>query len=385
MSVLICLDTSSLSKGGLQSAKLRELLAEAARLEVAVCVTPIILEEWAHASTVRIRESLRKLREHAAEIGRMLGREPLDVEAVDLQVVGDRLRETHRRWLAEAGVRTIASADLDLGALLEQSLTHLAPFSEGDRGFRDAAIVEAALAHAAANGLTRVLFVTEDGAWAGVNDRAARANLAAQAVGLDGAQDVLKGLLQALHAERIGRLQPKALAFLEANRETVFAHVRQLPIGLAVIEDALHRIQGYEEAELVEIGPVQPYAFGTVYPSPYPPVEFPGRYGFAFTVESQVDVVVRKPRYSIGVLFGPPIALDRGLTAQELADVKREFYRQTVGYEHETVTVKELGSFVRATVTETGAADEQYADLRILEDSNPSFAVPARVPDARPK
>jgi hypothetical protein len=71
--------------------------------------------------------------------------------------------------------------------------------------------------------MTRVVFVTEDGAWHGVDQRAKPVSLTAHVVGLDAARDTLKELNRELHAARIERLQSKALAFLEANRDMILS------------------------------------------------------------------------------------------------------------------------------------------------------------------
>jgi predicted nucleic acid-binding protein len=133
--LLLCLDTSSLERARLESAKLRELLAEASRLSVVVCVTEIVLDELPRISADKIREKYEAVREGAAEIGRRLGRESLHVEEIELgQDLETRLRDTHRQRFADFDVVVVPTVPMDLPTLLEQSHRISRPSPRGTRG-----------------------------------------------------------------------------------------------------------------------------------------------------------------------------------------------------------------------------------------------------------
>jgi hypothetical protein len=146
--------------------------------------------------------------------------------------------------------------------------------------------------------------------------------------------------------------------------------VRQREVSLVSIEHALRDRLDTRFATIVRLGPIEPYAFGTAYPtSSVRTVD--GRYDFAFMVLSRIDVVVREPRLSLAMVFGPPLALGSGMSERELLEAKEFFNRQAVGYEEQTVTL-ELREFIRATVVNTGPNDENYSDLQLMRTTMPA-------------
>lgn len=178
------LDANSLSlPTGLLSADLEWLASWCAHFNIPLCVPRVAFEEMVHRAVSSLGEASSKLTSYRPFVKSLDALKTKAMIEEMLASVGERLNEL--------SITYAETPKLDQAALLEMAIHHVAPFAaNGDRGFKDAVILQTALEYCLRHDLKNAYVVSNDAAY---TDEAIRRRFSEKGVSLT----ILKTLREA--------------------------------------------------------------------------------------------------------------------------------------------------------------------------------------------
>jgi PIN domain len=139
-----------------------EVRSLAQKANMGLYVPELVADEWTG----------HMLREIGSKVGKATSAlrflRSFGIDAPEAPDLADKVRSRSdmKEWvgarLAEINFRILPHAEIRLEDLIKQALEHRAPFTAGDKGFRDTLIVESIISHAATMEDPKVLVVTTD-------------------------------------------------------------------------------------------------------------------------------------------------------------------------------------------------------------------------------
>jgi hypothetical protein len=360
-------DTNVMRKAGylLSSPWVQQLCALACDLGIGLYLPRLVVEEWVFDICQKGLEALSQLRKNRDELNRWIGQEVIVLEHPSESEVVRALKTSYSSRLVAAGFQTIENATPDLQMLLTRAVEKVPPFQAGDKGFRDAVIVESILAHAAANhAAERVIVASEDAAFCKGVSALAQAALNIQTCDVGALNKTIEESLDETLQQLREHEAAVALEFLNDNRPIIFEHVHHCRISAWMLKLGRNELDPLWNATIKRVNSVEPQDIRNALP----------RHGFLaqpagtknipilFSVVLSLNLTV-SPVNPARLFGGPtiPLAAPAEVPETYFNDPKLPFVVESgITIEHELS--------LRATATRTDDAAHPLGDLRIVED-----------------
>ena len=352
---------------------LAEIAEIANRFHMGLFVPQLAAEEWIARCCADAAKLMNRLRGDARQLGTLLNREPLDVEDIVESELRTAVRDVQAQRLVDIGFQTIPTPDVDLDGLIQLFLAKTPPFSDGDKGFKDAIILEAIVQHACKdNRLDHVIIASGDRIFghAAIARRFAEAGTTVHIAGGDpkdvlaGTVGMLKSMIDDAGRELMTRYFEKTMAFAQGHEREVFDFVLEhatlsmsLLKGLTRGQERDLDDRKLDYSRIVSIDVIRPKTITTAFVfRGFPKDRSDGRVTMHIHVAIEIDVTIDTP-----TLFAEPrVPLTN---AQSLLDAQDGWRSPR---KEETLTVTRSIS-VRGSVAAEGVSAGDFTDLRLEE------------------
>lgn len=324
----------------------------------------VAFDEWLHALVENLKSCLVRSQNDAKFLESLLDRPVLDHKKPDVEKIVAEFREKHVKRVEAAGIQIAATPKLDIDSLLTQAVEKVPPFESGDKGFRDAVIVETVAQHATGNyDNPRILLISYDKAVQKSKRRFTDRGIVAVICSAEKALDVLNESMTEAYKEFRAFIENGALEFLLDHQDFVFEFITTSEIGLSGLERMMREVRPIGLPRIRRLDAVRPIKIASASPGfPSLGVELPtDRFSFPFEVEVEFDLTIE---YPLGRTVADlrSIPLSRPVSIEELPHPSPI----TRGPELETMTLK--GDIrVEATVGIDGSKDQTYKDLQMTK------------------
>lgn len=170
----------------LQVPELLSLREVADQVGTTLFVPELAVNEWMEHRVFEASAHIARMRTASETLGSMLKRRPLEFEDLSDQDLGRDVRQAMRVRLESAGLQVVATPRLDVAELCRLFVEKAPPFGAGDKGFKDAVIIETILRHAAQErGFRRIVVGSSDSKFghAEIAERFSESGVALEVVG----------------------------------------------------------------------------------------------------------------------------------------------------------------------------------------------------------
>lgn len=221
----IVFDTSSLRSENFpeMSAALRQLIEIAESLEIRLCIPDIVLKELEQKFIDDTSEGIGKiLGEHKKLKKLVQGKFSLPI--LEMEDVLSEYEKTVRNLMAANKLTTIPMPSLKADQLVDKAVKRVPPFEGGDKGFRDAMIIESIVEYGVDKDLDDFAFISHDKIFER-EEIASSAKL--RGINLHVEKKVsdmkerLVELLGSREKEALKEKEKKAMELLETNRDKI--------------------------------------------------------------------------------------------------------------------------------------------------------------------
>lgn len=224
----IYLDTNVLYSMNSPHSAFRDVLMVAAERGIPVCAPEVAVKEVVAVASRDADAYWKKMTTAAAKLAQLLGSSPLPIER-KRALIGDVGKHQQELLRSLAVNQAATPTDLDINDLIDQAVQHVTPFREGDKGFRDAVLLETIVAHMQEQEFRCGMLLTKDSDFSqeGVNYRLRKLDI--ELVVARTAEDALSILDEELDAEAkkwVYQKERAIRAFLESRIEEVMGFVR---------------------------------------------------------------------------------------------------------------------------------------------------------------
>lgn len=348
-----------------------EVVDLANRLAMGLFVPQLCVDEWTSHRTADAVKVMNRILGDAKRIGSLLDRSALECEAIPMDDLCRSVRDNLIQRLNSIGFQTIPTPDVELSKLLEMFVAKEPPFGDGDKGFKDAVILESILHHSSeANSFDHIMFLTSDKRFAhpAIGKRFADVGVALRLIGgerlLSSASTALKESLDTAAKDLMVQTWERATDFARQHEAEIFDFVlKNATLSMSLLKGYA---RGHERDEndkkldysrIESIGTARPTAIVSAFPMPSSSHErSDGRTSFVITVEIEIDVTILWPN----VFAEPRVAIEN---ASALVEEQGSWHRPE---REETLTLKREVT-VHASVASIDVAACQLTDLHLEE------------------
>lgn len=365
----IYFDTSALRAAGhaLRKPWMDDLRNMAKNFSLDLNIPELVMREWFVYLRRECINDLKKAIQIGTFLNEVLGHNPISVEEYDHDRICDLLAQHYLNQIKEAGFNIIPTASIDLKALLTESVEHVAPFTQKDKGFRDAVIVESIAEHAAATyDPCLIVVASSDSAFHKAMHRFKKRNVDVIITSPSEAFNELEKARVEVLGQFLEHGDPTANEFLNGHKDMIFEAVRKAPIRISKygLSTFLPSLIGNElkDATIHRINDARPSSIGRAYPSMRPihgKVE-EGRYCIQFTVEVELDLTISYPPIFGGLFSGSEITLDQPTDLDNIPTIYPETRTQRI-----EKTVTRSVSVDSTVIYDKKNSERPYSDLRI--------------------
>ncbi len=348
---------------------------EIAKLLGAEMLIPeLAVEEWlSHRCDLALR-AIAKIEKNMKQVGTLMDRPSLEWERISNEEVQESVRAGHEKWLINAGFQVIPTPPIELTQLVKLFLTKTPPFNDGDKGFKDAIILETIFQHTCRdNAFEHAVIVSSDAVFMhpSVRSRFYEAGTTIHVVG-GKPQDLFRNLSEQLKTtlseahlavmkqkrsvayEFAGKHEPDVLRFVMNHAKISRSDV----VGFGLSSLGRQKDENDEKlrhARIVSIDAIRPLRVKSAYAAPdFPREPADGRVPFWITVALEIDLTIAVPdRFN-----EPRVPID---SASRLLEGQLAW-----GFpeRRESITVKrEITVF--GSVAAEGANSDEFQDLRL--------------------
>lgn len=232
----IYFDTNVSRKMGkyLSAGWIQQLATDSRQSMTKLYVPQIVLDEWLWEIRRDCKESLGTIRAKQSELDRLCERSIVGLNLPRDEDVLKAVEDAHIRRIAALGLNPIPTAEGNLRSLLLRAIQKDPPFGSGDKGFRDAMIVETIRSHVSANHSGElVLVASEDEQVCKAIVGLASGGLSVRACAHDKLSETIVESLGAAEQEGRAHETQLALTFLNENRDMIFRYVLSRDISEA--------------------------------------------------------------------------------------------------------------------------------------------------------
>lgn len=131
-------------------------------LHIELFAPRVVIREWINKQECKIIDLMSRMKETSQNLGRLLGRSPIEYEELD--EVTNCVNKRAMEYLDKAGIKEIPlPKNVQLDTLIEMAVKREAPFEEkGEKGFRDAVILFSIIEHMQANIFAGAILISAD-------------------------------------------------------------------------------------------------------------------------------------------------------------------------------------------------------------------------------
>lgn len=337
---------------------------------ISLCVTELVFKEWCEY----IIEEVLRINYQKLESAMMLLKE-YKISLPDFDKSSFRfpdevqLVNVIRERLCDAGFEIIKNCDIPLGKLLDEAVQKCPPFSIGDKGFRDAILLESYALHASEKFYNQHVFViSEDKDVRKSKERFEQRGINVTFVGKNEVVDQLKSLFDEVVALFLKDRQERLVQFIKSKEKEILDFVRKSPLKFTDwwlqsftsqdrIEGSIQRILSVNPTQIKRVIGGSPH---------FREQTAPGRYPVKIVVEIELEIVVSQ--YSTFSDFFQPRAISPPELINRDSPVTLENRIITSEPVEKIVTINRI-IMVNATVDAINAEKGEYLDLRLESTS----------------
>jgi len=351
-----------------------EMMEMADILGAGLFVPQLAAEEWLSRCCSHAVRRMTRVADDAKQIGSLLDRKPLQVELISDDELLKAVRATQATRLQDVGVKIIRTPQISMDKMIDLFLTKAPPFGDGDKGFKDAVILETILQHACRdNNLEHIVIVSSDKIFSHHSVISQFADTGTTVHVVDGApQDLLprtneklRTMIDQARNAIMANKRAKAVAFAKQHEAEILAFVsRNATISMSLVKGYGLRQYGRKKdendrklqyARVVSIDSIRPLFVesASAYDA-FPRKPDDGRKTFLITVRLEIDLTISRRN----LFAGPRVPIDN---ASALLDEQSRWrYPET----EESITVKR-DIQVSASVSAEGFDTDDFQDLRL--------------------
>lgn len=350
-----------------------EIVEMAKILGTDMFIPQIAAWEWLARCCADALKAMGRIEREAKQIGSLLGRAPLEVERIPDDDLRGAVRAIQANRLLAIGFQIVSTTQIELADLITLFLDKVPPFNDGDKGFKDAIILETILQHACRdNKFDHIVIVSSDKVFghSALSSKFAEAGTTVHVV--DGApQDLLPRTVEKL--ETMLDDARNAIIVRKGERATTFAKKHESEILGFIAKNAtisMLLVKGYgrqygrkkdendqklEYARIISVDNIRPLCVESAFAYPSSARKpSDGRKAFLITVRLEIDLTIARTN----VFAEPSVPIDNASALLEAQS--RWQYPDT----EESITVKR-GIQVSASVSPNGYDTEDFQDLRL--------------------
>ena len=385
----IYLDTNILRSAGLNLNKLwmSEVRSFAGERGIHLCITKLVLAEWCED----ILESLRRRRQQMLSASDFLMEYEIEVpyfnEALLTLPEGNTLIRLISERLGNAGFEIIDNWTGSLEQLIDEAVHHCPPFEKGDKGFRDAVILESYVLHASQQFENpRVMVISNDEAVGHSQERFSRQGIDVTIVRASESPDRLKALLDDETALFLKERENRLFEFVKRHEEEILAFVSKSPLEFtewwleppSVEEDLIQVLwKSSFQSSVKSILSAKPIrVIKAVGGAPLPRKKVPhDRYPLEIWVQIELEVIIYEPwpEESSSSYRPPgipkPKEFETDYRPRTFDEMQDSLIEQLVSLElskgRKKKAVIKGNVYVEATVSSKGAEHGEYEDLKL--------------------
>ena len=343
-------------------------------LHFKLCVPEVALEEWLSHCCEDAIKSMQRMQGDARRVGEVLGRCPLQCELLEKNKLIELAKESRLHRIEECGFQRIATPQVQLNDLVKLFVDKRPPFNDGDKGFKDAVIIESVFQHACIdNSFEHIIIATSDKAFGHTSISQRFADKGTTIHIVDGPpQDLFKNLVDKINGmmnEAQSTLwkhrHDQATSFAKKHEQKILSFVnKNARIGrsdLLGYRQYLQRGQkrAGEDAKLdysriVSVDGFRPLNVVSAFSYDDPDAPLEGRSRFVITVSVEIDLTIASPNMfaetrvhldEMNSLLSLPLSLERPEN-------------------EESITVKRNLTVV-ATIAADGKEEGNFSDLQL--------------------
>ncbi len=357
----------------LDTQPMAEIAAFASNYSMGLFVPELAAREWiAHRTEITIR-AMRRVVGDSRDLGQMLDRAPPKAKVIDDEELRRTVHAVQMRRLTQAGFEIIQRPKLDLAELIDVFVAKKPPFDDGDRGFKDAVILETVFAHACtSNSFANIVLVTGDKRFGhpSIGERFLEAGTRLHCVQgpskalLPQTVEKLNGMMKKAGAVRFRDLLQGTTSFAQRHQHEILDFAMEnAQIGLSdiegsgragVLEESSEADAKLKYARILSIDAIRPREVISAFPWLKGLRErTDGREGILITVAIEIDLTIARPAFA---RFRAPLADPSPLL------VERRFASTRQDIQEPITVVRTIT--VNGSVSPEGFPDN-LADLRL--------------------
>jgi hypothetical protein len=373
----IYLDANALiaSPMNLATQPLAELVETAGMLGTLLLIPEVAANEWLANCRKTALEQRRKALGNVIALSASLELGDIKIEGLpeEYQLI-QQINDIQMRRLRQTGLALVPTPTLEVAPLIDMFVAKAPPFIDGDKGFKDAVILETIEQHACRdNTLDHILVVSSDKVFAHtvVSSRFTAAGTTLHVVCgapkdlIGAATECLKGMISDAQVQIFTHRAKRATDFAKKHEAEILAFVRtNAEISMSLVKgyrlrnvmrekDENDEILKY--ARILSIDGFRPLAVVSAFG--YPSLERTpkdGRKSFLITVEVEFDLTIAETN-----LFSEPyVPVDQ--IASLTAEQSQWRYPQT---ERQLTVTRQIS--VSGSVSEDGFDQDDFDDLRL--------------------
>lgn len=363
----VFLDTNAARKAGflLSSSWVQHLCRQAQDLSICLYLPQLVLDEWLYDLCERGSTKLAKLLESRDQLNELVGHEIITVTGVDEATLLDELKKAQVNRILAAGFQVVPNATPDLASLIKKAVQKVPPFEAGDKGFRDAVIIETIATQVAAHHReNRVVVVSADSAFCKGISAVSGKGLRIETCDVESVNARIEGALEDAVQKTREHEAAIALAFLNANKDVIYEHVRHCHISEWSLKYGRDVLDPLHNATIKRVNAVTPKEITGVLAKFGFLDAKPGTTGIPILFSVTVDLNLTITQMNPARLFGGksiPLNAPSDLPDESLGDPKLPFTVEA------DVTIEHSVS-MRAIATRADDQEHPLKDLRIVED-----------------
>ncbi len=319
MPTAIYFDTSAMRDAGyaLRKAWMENIRAVAQHFGIDLWIPELVLEEWLWYLQQECQKALDECKSKALFVNELVGL-TIEIPAVPSRSLLKPLIERHAQRLNEAGFLFVPTAKLELTELLHQSVRHISPFEDRDRGFRDAVILESIAAHAQENyDHPDILVISLDKGFQRGIRRLSERGLKGEIADPGNGGKLLENRRIVAVQRFLAEGDPVLNAFLEGQKEAIFKKLLNFSVNLATIKGHNYGTPPIDDplynATIRRVNAIRPLSLKRAFAGTQP-IFFeikPGREPINFQVEIEADLTIERNPFPITAFLGPEVSLNR--------------------------------------------------------------------------
>ena len=351
-----------------------ESIELASLLGADLLIPELAVEEWYSRRCDDAIKAVSQIERHVTQLGTLLGRSPMEWERMSRDDIRKQVRRTHEEVLAQSGFRIISTPEISARDLAQLFLDKQPPFNDGDKGFKDAVIVETIIQHSCRDSKHKhIILVSSDKALghAAIADRFSEVGTAMKIVDGDprdlfaNLAALLQNALNEARNEQWIQQHELATAFAKKHEKEILDFVvKNATVGQSDLRGYGLRDYGRQKdetdtklefARIVSVDAIRPLEVTSAFTSNMPLDEENGRTMFMITVLIEIDLTIA----TRNLWLEPRVPME---SANSLVQPSLSWNHPEV---KEPLTVKRDITVV-ASVPADGAGTGEYKDLKLI-------------------